>query len=91
VQIGNLSEVGGVRPAQRSPSGTARPTRRTSAASDTRYADVQRLAKYLRQRRHEWFLFLYDPDIPATNNLAERQIRPSMILSDLGVILFVRV
>jgi hypothetical protein len=47
-----------------------------------RHADVQRLAKHLRHHRHEWFLFLYDPDIPTTNNHAERQIRPGVILSD---------
>jgi hypothetical protein len=59
----------------------------TSAASDKQHADVQRLAKHLRHHRHERFLFLYDPDIPATNNHAERQLRPGVILSDLGVIL----
>lgn len=56
----------------------------TSAASDRRHADVQRLAKHLRHHRHEWFLFLYDPDIPATNNHGERQIRPGVILRKLG-------
>ena len=57
---------------------------RTSAASDNRHADVKRLAKHLRHHRHEWFLFLYDPDIPATNNHGERQIRPGVILRKLG-------
>jgi hypothetical protein len=57
---------------------------RTSAASDKRHADVQRLAKHLRHHRHEWFLFLYDPDIPATNNHAERQLRPGVILRKQG-------
>jgi hypothetical protein len=56
-----------------------------------RHADVQRLAKHLRHHRHERFLFLYTPDIPATNSNAKRQLRPGVILSDLGVILFVRV
>ena len=56
----------------------------TSAASDDRHADVKRLAKHLRKHRHEWFLFLYDPDIPATNNHGERQIRPAVILRKLG-------
>lgn len=56
----------------------------TSAASDNRHADVKRLAKHLRHHRHEWFLFLYDPDIPATNNHGERQIRPGVILRKLG-------
>ena len=36
--------------------------------ADGRHADVIRLAKHLRKHRHEWLLFLYDPDIPATNN-----------------------
>jgi uncharacterized cupin superfamily protein len=39
------------------------------------------LAKHLRHHRHEWFVFLYDTDISATNNHGERQIRPGMILS----------
>jgi hypothetical protein len=49
-----------------------------------RHADVQRLAKRLRHHRHERFLFLYDPDIPAKNNHAEHQIRPGVILRKLG-------
>jgi hypothetical protein len=56
----------------------------SSAASDKRHADVQRLAKHLRHHRHEWFLFLYAPDIPATNNHAERQLRPGVILRKQG-------
>jgi hypothetical protein len=55
----------------------------TSAASDKRHADVQRLAKHLRHHRHEWFLFPHAPDIPATNNHAERQLRPGVILRKL--------
>jgi hypothetical protein len=51
--------------------------------SDKWHADVQRLAKHLRRYRHERFLFPHVPDIPATNNHAERQIRPGVILSDL--------
>ena len=56
----------------------------TKAAKTRRHADVQRLAKHLRNHRQEWLLFLYDPEIPATNNLAERQIRPAVILRKLG-------
>jgi hypothetical protein len=63
--------------------------RLTSAASDKRHADVQRLAKHLRHHRHEGLLFLYDPDIPATNNRAERQIRPGSDLVRPGAILSV--
>ncbi len=56
----------------------------TRAAKTRRHADVQRLAKHLRHHREEWLLFLYDPDIPATNNLAERQIRPAVLLRKIG-------
>lgn len=56
----------------------------TQAAKTRRHADVKRLAKHLRHHREEWLLFLYDPEIPATNNLAERQIRPAVILRKLG-------
>lgn len=52
--------------------------------ADDRHADVKRLAKHLRHHRHEWLLFLYDPEIPATNNHGERQIRPAVILRKLG-------
>lgn len=52
--------------------------------SDGRHADVQRLAKHLRKNRDEWLLFLYDPDIPATNNHGERQIRPRVLLRKQG-------
>jgi hypothetical protein len=45
---------------------------------------VKRLAKHLRNHRHEWFLFLYDPDVPATNNHGERQIRPGVLLRKQG-------
>jgi hypothetical protein len=56
----------------------------TAATTGSRDADVKRLAKHLREHRHEWFLFLYDPDIPATNNHGERQIRPGVLLRKLG-------
>lgn len=56
----------------------------TQAAKLGHHADVKRLAKHLRNHRHEWFLFLYDSDIPATNNHGERQIRPAVILRKLG-------
>lgn len=56
----------------------------TQAAKTRRHADVKRLAKHLRHHREEWLLFLYDPEIPATNNLAERQIRPAVLLRKIG-------
>lgn len=51
---------------------------------DGRHTDVQRLAKHLRKHRDEWLLFLYDPDVPATNNHGERQIRPGVLLRKQG-------
>jgi len=46
-------------------------------------ADIRRLAKHLKQHRHEWFMFLYDSAVPPTNNHAERMIRPAVILRKL--------
>jgi hypothetical protein len=46
-------------------------------------ADIRRLAKHLQKHRDEWFMFLYDPAIPPTNNHAERMIRPAVILRKL--------
>ena len=39
----------------------------------------RRLANRMRRYRHEWFPFLYYEDVDATNNLAERQIRPFVL------------
>ena len=39
----------------------------------------RRLASRMRRYRHEWFPFLYYEDVDATNNLAERQIRPFVL------------
>ena len=49
-----------------------------------RQPDVARLARPLQKHRHEWFMFLYDPWVPPTNNHAERMIRPAVILRKLG-------
>jgi len=38
-----------------------------------------KLAKRIRKYRDEWFVFLYNVDVEATNNLAERQIRPFVL------------
>ncbi len=38
-----------------------------------------KLAKRLRRYRDEWLVFLYHEDVEATNNLAERQIRPFVL------------
>ena len=38
-----------------------------------------KLAKRLRRYRDEWLVFLYHEDVEATNNRAERQIRPFVL------------
>jgi transposase len=40
----------------------------------------RRLRKHLRAHQHEVLLFLYDPAITPTNSLAEREIRPAVIV-----------
>jgi transposase len=37
------------------------------------------LAQRLIKHRHELFVFLSDPAVPATNNLAERSLRPAVV------------
>jgi transposase len=49
-----------------------------------RRPEIARLAKHVRKHRHEWFMFLYDPLVPPTNNHAERMIRPAVIVRKLG-------
>ena len=46
--------------------------------------EIARLVNHLRQHRPEWFMFLYDPLVPPTNNHAERMIRPAVIIRKLG-------
>lgn len=48
------------------------------------HEDLRRLARHLADHRHEWFLYLYNPELPTTNNLAERQIRPGVITRKVG-------
>ena len=43
-------------------------------------ADASRLAKRLYRHRDEIFTFLDDPEVPFDNNLAERMIRPAVVL-----------
>ena len=47
---------------------------------DTKDHDVNRLLKRLRRHQNDLFTFLHRMDIPYDNNLAERQIRPAVIL-----------
>jgi len=42
--------------------------------------ELHRLANHIARHRSEWLMFLYDPQVPATNNHAERMIRPAVIL-----------
>lgn len=48
------------------------------------HADVIRLRNHLARHRENWFLYLYNPELPTTNNLAERQLRPGVITRKLG-------
>jgi transposase len=42
------------------------------------------LAKRIRKYRDEWFVFLYNVDVQATNNHAERQIRPLVLIRKIS-------
>ena len=74
------------RRAQHSPDAYAsrrrRITKRLQALIDTPWADTQakRLIKRFRRHQDELFTFLEQPDVPFDNNLAERSIRPAVIL-----------
>lgn len=46
--------------------------------------ELDRLARHLADHRWQWLLFLYDAEIPATNNHAERMLRPSVIVRKIG-------
>lgn len=48
------------------------------------HEDLQRLARHLNDHRQEWLLYLYNPELPTTNNLAERQLRPGVITRRMG-------
>lgn len=50
----------------------------------SRQPDLARLARHLQKHRTEWFMFLYDPLVPPTNNHAERILRPAVIIRKLG-------
>lgn len=45
---------------------------------------VHRLARHIAAHREEWLRFLYDPEVPATNNHAERMLRPAVICRKIG-------
>lgn len=45
---------------------------------------VEKALGRFRKHREDLFTFLYWPDVPATNNLAERQLRPAVIARKLS-------
>jgi len=51
----------------------------TSRASSDN-ANAKRLVKRLRRHQHDMFTFLDHADVASTNNFAEREIRPAVIL-----------
>jgi len=57
-------------------------TGRLKALIDTPWKDThaKRLIKRLRRHRHDLFTFLDQPGVPFDNNLAERAIRPAVII-----------
>jgi transposase len=46
--------------------------------------DLQRLLKHVANHRDQWLLFLHDPEVPPTNNHAERMLRPAVITRKVG-------
>jgi transposase len=54
------------------------------AAAPTPDDDVYRLVKHVASHRAEWLVFLRDAEVPATNNHAERMIRPAVITRKVG-------
>ena len=46
--------------------------------------EIKRLLKHVANHRDEWLLFLREPEVPATNNHAERMIRPAVITRKIG-------
>jgi transposase len=47
-------------------------------------ADLQRFAKHVQKHVAEWLAFLFHPDVPPTNNHAERMLRPAVITRKVG-------
>jgi hypothetical protein len=42
--------------------------------------ELRKLAKHMRKHLQEWFTFLRFAGVPPTNNHAERQLRPSVVV-----------
>lgn len=47
-------------------------------------SDLERLANHVAAHIEEWFAFLFHPDVPPTNNHAERMLRPAVITRKVG-------
>jgi transposase len=46
--------------------------------------DLRRLHRHLCHHITEWFVFLHEPEVPPTNNHAERMLRPAVITRKVG-------
>jgi len=46
--------------------------------------DLIRLVKHVQNHVAEWLVFLFHPEVPATNNHAERMLRPAVITRKVG-------
>jgi hypothetical protein len=46
--------------------------------------ELDRLDWHIRNHRGEWLIFLHDPEVPPTNNHAERMLRPAVITRKVG-------
>lgn len=46
--------------------------------------ELKTLVRHLRKHREEWLTFLREPEVPPTNNHAERMIRPSVVVRKTG-------
>ena len=46
--------------------------------------ELERLLKHIMNHLDEWLLFLHEPKVPATNNQAERMLRPAVISRKVG-------
>jgi transposase len=49
-----------------------------------RSPELDRLANHITKHLEEWFVFLYHPEVPPTNNHAEGMLRPAVITRKVG-------
>jgi len=54
------------------------------ARSRTASPELDRLANHIANHYDEWLLFLREPQVPPTNNHAERMLRPAVITRKVG-------